>query len=768
MAPNMPAKDGGAAAPETEETVRGTVDRITFQNAENGYAIAKLMPEKARTPVTILGTFPNLVVGESLLCRGTWSTHPQWGRQMQVSGYEVVRPATVHAIKTYLGSGMIKGIGPVMASRIVDAFGLDALDVIEDHPEKLRGVGGIGEKRALQIREAWIEQREVRNIMLFLQGHGVSPAYATKIFRTYGGRAIEVFERNPYQLAQDVWGIGFKVADRMAQRMGVAAADPRRIEAGVAWVLAQAVNAGGNVYLTQTELAAEAAKILEVDRVDDAIERLCAAGLLIREEAVIDGIVEAGIYTPPLFHAERGLADRILTLAGAPNEPGASSTCPSGPTGTAPGIGRGTSGREALFTGNDPEAVLDDVLRTLKVELSPEQGQAVRVALSARFSIITGGPGTGKTTTTQAVVSAFERAGRIVMLASPTGRAAKRLAEVVGRDAKTIHRLLEFSPEMGGFKRCADLPLECDVLVVDEVSMLDTNLAFALMRAVPAHAQVVFVGDVDQLPSVGPGNVLSDIIESAVVPVTRLTQVFRQAAASLIITNAHRINQGEMPRLPSASEGFDCVFVRADEPEELVDKVVAIVGRSLPKRGFRADEIQVLCPMQRGTCGAVVLNQRLQAALNPARDGVGEVERPGKVFRVGDRVMQLVNDYDKAVYNGDIGRVIGVSDEESEMCVDFAGSKVYYPYADLDQLSLAYASSIHKSQGSEYPAVVLAVHTQHYMLLQRNLLYTALTRAKKMAAIVGSTRAIAMAVKKKSDIRRHTRLRLRLQKQELG
>lgn len=744
-----------STARDTMETVKGVVDRITFQNSENGYTIAKLLPDRSRTPLTIVGNFTNLVVGESLICRGTWSVHPQWGRQMQVSQYEVVRPATALAIEKYLGSGMIKGIGPVMAKRIVAAFGVESLDVIEDHPEKLRDVDGVGEKRADQIRQAWAEQSDIRHIMLFLQGHGVSPAYASRIYKRYGGRAVEIFESNPYRLAMEVSGIGFKIADKMAEGMGITAADPRRLEAGVAYVLAQAVNAGGNVYLTQAELAKEACEILAVESVDAALESLCTSGLLVREEATVAGQPEVAIYTPTLFEAEKGLAGSILALVSSPAERAPSCSFPEATRG---------GGRVATVPGSIP-GLVDPAPADRgvgKFDLSPEQQGGVEMAVRSRFCVLTGGPGTGKTTTTRAIVAAFEGMGRTVLLASPTGRAAKRLSEVVEREAKTIHRLLEFSPETNGFKRTEDVPLECDVLIVDEVSMLDTLLAHALLRAVPSHAQVVFVGDVDQLPSVGPGNVLRDLIESGVVPVTRLTEVFRQAAQSLIITNAHRINQGEMPHLPKASDGFDCVFIRADDPEELVDKAVKVVAKSLPSRGFSLDDVQVLCPMQRGTAGAMALNQHLQNMLNPPRPGAAEVERSGKIFRVGDRVMQLSNDYDKGVYNGDIGRVLSISEEDSEVCVDFAGAKVYYPFTDLDELALSYACSVHKSQGSEYAAVVIAIHTQHYMLLQRNLLYTAVTRARKMAVLVGSTTAIAMAVKKMGNVERHTRLRMRL------
>ena len=721
------------------DTLEGVIERITFHNEDNGYTVARLLPPNARDVITITGNFSNPVVGESLLCYGSWTNHAQWGKQMTVARYEVVRPATAFAIEKYLGSGMVKGVGPVTAKRIVAKFGEDALDIIENHPRKLLGVGGIGEKTLAKITTAWKDQREVKNIMLFLQSHGVSPAYAVKIYKAYGSKSIEVVERNPYQLASDIWGIGFKSADKIARAIGIAEDDPRRIEAGVVYVLNEAVESGGNAYLTQTELTGKAGEILGVGDVVSAIKTLADSGRLIAEPFTLLGVTEIAIYTPSLHKTEIGVAERLKALTASPV-----------PLPKSDG---------------DWLSVLLDKNGTA---LSEQQRESVQTALQSRFSVLTGGPGTGKTTCTNAIVAAFEELGKDVLLASPTGRAAKRMAEVTGREAKTVHRLLEFDPEQRGFKRGLDSSLECDVLIVDESSMLDMVLTYSLLKAVPPDAQVVFVGDVDQLPSVGPGNVLRDLIDSGIVPVSRLTQVFRQAAESLIITNAHAINAGPPAGAAAAvRELRDCAWLDAGEADELAEKVVAVVAKSLPKRGYAPGDIQVLTPMQRGSAGAAHLNTRLQEVLNPPRFDRAEIQRGPRLFRVGDRVMQIVNNYDKFVYNGDIGAVVAIDLEEEILTVAFTDaqgtSEVIYEFADIDELTLAFCCSIHKSQGSEYPAVVLAIHTQHYMLLQRNLLYTALTRAKKFAVIIGPKRAIAMAVKKQSDIHRHTRLKERLQ-----
>ena len=672
-------KPSNSLVPAPEEgppldTLEGVIERITFHNEENGYTVARLLPPNARDVITILGNFSNPVVGESLLCYGTWTRHPQWGKQMSVARYEVVRPATAFAIEKYLGSGMVKGVGPVTAKRIVNKFGDESLDIIEHHPGKLLEVPGIGAKTLAKITQAWKDQREIRNIMLFLQAHGVSPAYAVKIYRAYGAKSIEVVEKNPYQLASDIWGIGFKSADKIARAIGIAEDDPRRIEAGVVYVLNEAVESGGNAYLTEQELTAKATEILGVGDVNAALTALSTSGRLVSEPATFLGRTEVAVYPPSLHKTEIGLADRVKKLLATPlKQP------PDAPK----------------F-----EAWLTALCEKNGFPLSEEQRGAVSTALLSRFSILTGGPGTGKTTSTKAIVAAFEALKKDVLLASPTGRAAKRMTEVTGREAKTVHRLLEFDPEKRGFKRDGDTPLECDVLIVDESSMLDMVLTYSLLKAVPEGAQVVFVGDVDQLPSVGPGNVLRDLIESGAVPVARLTQVFRQAAESLIITNAHAINAGRMPSLPPPSANRDCAYLNAEEAEEVADKVVAVVARSLPKRGYAPGDIQVLTPMQRGSAGAAYLNTRLQEALNPAAPGKDEVQRGIRLFRVGDRVMQIVNNYDKFVYNGDIGAVESISHEDETLTVAFPDAEgvnlVVYEFADIDELVMANAVSIHK------------------------------------------------------------------------
>ena len=668
--PLTPAPEGGPPL----DTLEGVIERITFHNEENGYTVARLLPPNARDVITILGNFSNPVVGESLLCHGTWTQHPQWGKQMTVARYEVVRPATAFAIEKYLGSGMVKGVGPVTAKRIVKKFGEDALDIIEHHPRKLLEVPGIGEKTVTKITQAWKDQREIRNIMLFLQAHGVSPAYAVKIYRAYGAKSIEVVEKNPYQLASDIWGIGFKSADKIARAIGIAEDDPRRIEAGVVYVLNEAVESGGNAFLTELELTAKAAEILGVGDVSAALVALTGSGRLISEPATFLGQTEVAVYTPSLHKVEIGLADRIKKLLATPLK-------------QPPDAQKFEGWLSALCEKNG-------------FPLSEEQRGAVSTALLSRFAIMTGGPGVGKTFTTKAIVTAFEALKKDVLLASPTGRAAKRMSEVTGREARTVHRLLEFDPEKRGFKRDLETPLECDVLIVDESSMLDMVLTYSLLKAVPEGAQILFVGDVDQLPSVGPGNVLRDLIESGSVPVSRLTQVFRQAAESLIITNAHAINAGRMPSLPPPSENRDCAYLKAEEAEEVADKVVAVVAKSLPKRGYAPHDIQVLTPMQRGSAGAAYLNTRLQEALNPAAPGKDEVQRGSRLFRVGDRVMQIVNNYDKLVYNGDIGAVSAISLEDETLVVSFPDAQgmneVLYEFADMDELVMAHAVSIHK------------------------------------------------------------------------
>ena len=1151
-----PVLDNAQPARPADE-VRGTLERVTFHNEDNGYTVARLLPEGARDVVTITGNFTSPVVGESLVCYGVWTRHPQWGRQMQVQRYETVRPATAHAIEKYLGSGMVKGVGPVTAKRIVAKFGEEALDIIEKTPRKLLQVQGIGEKTLKTIKDAWKEQSEIRNIMLFLQGHGISPAYAIKIYKTYQDRSIAIVEKNPYQLATDIWGIGFKSADKIARNLGFAEDDPRRLEAGVVYVLNESVDTGGNAYLTREELVKASGEILGPFDITDSLQTLVDAGRLVLESASLLGETETAIYTPALYNTERSLAQRLKDLIGRPVKDGLDTPrarewlaeilqknelplsdeqqsavrttlqgrvsvitggpgvgkCVTGDTlvlsgrgmfpigdlwceatdesipdtfheyaldivgknsdatsshiyfgGTQPiialrtrlGLGLGatpnhrvwamtpdgpcwtrmdeitagsyvavrrgdnffgdgtlapelayllgvisgdgmqTSPMTIEITNNSLEllgrcqqivrehfaheariyksrhthalrvnsrrlrgeliklgvsicrsggkAVPEAVLRssrasileylaglfdtdghvqqrksgqiyfeiTLKSEklirqtqfillnlgvvsrvtekfvnyrykevadrrcywrlsvmgkdadlllsivptfkalpayericnanhdivplpgaiirdvftsrgpqsrrswwpwkreikggrlptrlrlsrlldsaeiskISPQAAamrEAIRscyywdqvtdvqpsfapvydLTVPAQESFVANAFVNHNTHTTRAVVAAFKGRGKRVLLASPTGRAAKRLSEMTGAEASTIHRMLSFDPSKREFVHNADNKLECDVLLVDEASMLDMVLAYSLLKAVPDEAQVIFVGDVDQLPSVGPGNVLRDMIDSGIVPVARLTQVFRQAARSGIIAGAHAINAGRMPTLASPKDpGADFVYINAEEAEEVADKIVAIVARSLPKRGYLPSDVQVLTPMQRGTAGAIFLNQRLQEVINPPDPMKAEVQRAGRLFRAGDRVMQLRNNYDKLVFNGDIGTVTDILHEDNTLIVRFADAEIPYDFSELDELNLALAVSVHKAQGSEFAVAVIALHTQHYALLQRNLIYTALTRAKKLAVLVGNKKALAMAVKNDKQAERHTRLKERLQ-----
>jgi exodeoxyribonuclease V alpha subunit len=713
--------------------VQGVVERITFQNEETGFAVARLAPEGGGAPVTILGVFSNIFPGEFLRCSGTWVRHPQWGLQMQVSSSESIRPATSHGIRKYLGSGMVKGIGPVMAGRIVDKFGEKSLEIIECSPNRLAEIDGIGEKRIDMIRSAWNEHREIRNVMLFLQSNNVSPTFAVRIFKAYGGDAISIVENNPYRLASDIWGIAFKKADMIARNLGVGEADPRRIEAGIIYVLRQAIDNYGHLFLTRNELTDLAESILGTREIEQILASMIERDILTAE--TMDD--SEAIYLPALLALEKDLASAIAHLAQRPMDIGIS------------------------------DASLASRLRSLTssgaVRLSEEQTQAAALCVKSRIAVLTGGPGTGKTTTTRAIVDLLRSLGKHVLLASPTGRAAKRLSEAAGADAKTIHRMLGYDPSTRQFKFNATAPLDCDALIVDEASMLDINLAFACISALPDHAQILLVGDMDQLPSVGPGNVLRDIIGSDAAPIARLTEIFRQAALSAIVTNAHAINQGKFPRLsPPKDRSSDMVYVAAEEAEDVASRIVAVVANSLPKRGYALDDIQVLAPMQKGPAGAMSLNEKLQARLNPPEAGKPEARIGSRLFRLGDRVIQLRNNYDKGIFNGEIGAILSINDADSTLVVHYQDQNIQYDFHDLDELGLAYCLTVHKSQGSEFPVAVIAVHTQHYALLQRNLLYTAITRAKRFAVLVGSRRAVEIAVRNDKIAARNTRLRQRI------
>jgi len=730
------------------EAVIGVLERVTYHNEENGYTIARLAVEGARDLVTLVGNFSNPVVGEQLTCEGRWTAHREFGRQFAVERYHTSKPATAFAIEKYLGSGLIKGVGPVMAKRMVELFGLETLEVIERDPRELLKVEGIGEKRVAMIQKAWDEQREIRNVMLFLQSKGVSATYAVKIYKTYGDKAIATVEANPYRLAQDIWGIGFKTADKIAQQLGVEIDSEQRIEAGLTHTLSAATDFG-HLFLPEPKLLQSATEILgvETEKLPPVLEAMIAAETVKAEdipEIEMDGRPMRALYHPPLFYTEVGLAGQIRRRLRMPLPKPLS--------------------REKL-TG-----WLEGQEKKSGIALSEEQREAIALALENRFFILTGGPGTGKTLTTNTIAAAFEAQKKRILLVSPTGRAAKRLSEVTGRDGQTIHRLLKFDPATRSFQYNENNPLPCDVLIADEVSMLDAVLANNLLKAVPEEAQIVFVGDSDQLPSVGAGNVLGDLLASEVVPSTRLTQVFRQAQASLIVTNAHRIRQGQFPTLVPPKERGDsnCLWIEIDDSAEGATEIVKLVRKSLPALGYRGDAIQVLTPMRRGTLGVDYLNELLQEALNPA-DPTGrrpELLRGSRRFRIGDRVIQLVNNYDKNVFNGDIGTVLDIKPDDQILLVQYPEAVVEYDYADYDELQLAYALSIHKSQGSEYRAVVLVLHSSQYMMLQRNLLYTGLTRARDLCLLVSEKRALARAVQNNKTTRRYTRLSERLMENE--
>jgi exodeoxyribonuclease V alpha subunit len=697
--------------------------------------VARLDVAGRPDPVTIVGTVLSLTPGETLRVHGRWSHHPKYGEQFRVERYEPVIPATVAGIQRYLGSGMIKGIGRGLADRLVTAFGADTLQVIEEVPARLREVDGIGPKRSERIAAAWAEQRDIREVMLFLQGHGVSPAYAVKIFKTYGQEAIRTVRENPYRLARDIRGIGFKTADKIAREVGVPADSPLRAAAGILHTLNELTDEG-HVYVPEGELLQAAEEGLEIPAalLPDALASLA------EDKAVVIEPAPAGraVYLAALHAAEKQLARRATELLRAPRH--------VPPTDVSPALGA--------------------VEQKTGLHLSDEQRHAVRLAFQEKLLILTGGPGTGKTTILKAVIRLLEGQRLRMHLASPTGRAAKRLAEVTGHEATTLHRLLEWNPREGGFVRNSRHPLETDVVVVDEVSMIDVVLAHHLLQAIPLTASLLLVGDADQLPSVGPGTVLQDLLGVPAIPSVRLTTIFRQAARSRIVSNAHRVNHGELPDLSisAGDRAQDFFFLAEEDPAKLQQLIVDLAQRRLPAK-YRLDplaDIQVLTPMHRGPIGAGQLNSALQAALNPPRAGAPELLRGGRIFRLGDRVLQTRNNYDKSVFNGDLGRITAIEPTEQLVTVQVDDRQVPYDFSDLDELTLAYAMTVHKSQGSEYPCVILPVHTTHYTMLQRNLLYTAITRAKKLLVVVGTKKAIAIATKNDAIRRRYSGLAERL------
>ena len=702
--------------------LRCVVERITYQNPENGYSVLKVKVKGYNDLVTLVGNLLEVPVGSVLLCRGEWKVDKCYGSQFVAATWEETMPATVYGIEKYLGSGLVKGIGPRFARAIVQRFGTETIDIIETEIERLYEVPNIGRKRVAKIRESWEKQKDIKNVMLFLQGYGVSTAYAAKIYREYGKESIDKVRENPYRLADDIWGIGFKTADGIAAKMGYEKEDPRRCRSGILYTLGQ-LSDEGHVYAGEEQLVKTAGQLLEAG--ETAI-RDTLAGMLQAEDLILD---KDAIYLPPFYHAECGTSRRLRDLAES----------------------TGRSLFDGLF---DPSSLTAET----GIEYDEVQLAAIRQAVTSKVMVLTGGPGTGKTTTTQGIIAALKKAGLRVLLAAPTGRAAKRMSEATGMEAKTIHRLLEYNPQ-DGYKRNDENPLEGDALIVDECSMIDILLMNNLLKAVPVGMRLVFVGDIDQLPSVGAGNVLRDIIDSQRIPVVRLVRIFRQAQKSRIVMNAHTINQG---RFPDTSNGRDTdfFFMREDDPERAAETIVRLVKERLP-RAYREspDRIQVLTPMQRGVVGAANLNLLLLQALNPSGPSLG---RGGYTYRQGDRVMQLRNNYAKEVFNGDQGYIREVDTEDRMLTVDFDGKKVEYDVTELDELTLAYATTIHKAQGSEYPIVVMPVLMPHFVMLQRNLIYTGITRAKKICVLIGATKALAYAVRNMSVLKRNTSLRERL------
>ncbi len=720
--------------------LEGTLERLTYVNDENGYTVARLIPKGKNHEVTVVGALNGVNVGALLHLEGIWTSHPQYGRQFEIRSYSVHFPATIEGLRKYLGSGLVRGVGPVTAGRIVDYFGLQILDVIESTPHRLREVPGIGTHRADTIARAWEEQKQIKEIMMFLQGHGVSTSLAVRIYKQYGQESIAIVQSNPYQLARDVYGIGFRTADKIAQDMGMSLSAPERVQAGLLYALS-ALSDEGHCFATRDQLLSDGVRLLEVQRevCETQLDILVRQKDLIAEDAEDKQPGNQAVYLPPFFFSESGVTSRLRLIQ--------------------------LSNRDRLgsFREVDWERAFGWLDKQIPIELTGQQKEAVRMALTNKVSILTGGPGTGKSTITGSIIRMLKTKNHSVLIAAPTGRAAKRLSEATGLEAKTIHRLLEFKPGgKGPFLRDHDNPLDADLVIIDETSMVDILLMNHLLGAIDQGSHVLLVGDVDQLPSVGPGNVLRDMIASEVIPVTRLETIFRQAEDSFIIVNAHRINQGEMPVFDRNSKDF-FLFPETDA-HKAADWVIDLVSKRIPEK-FRFSpngDIQVLSPMHRGAVGVAELNQRLQETLNPPASERVEYRHSSRVFREGDRVMQIRNDYERQVFNGDMGRILRIDLDQKLVTIDFEGREVPAEFSQLDEIVHAYAVSIHKSQGSEFPVVVIPLLTQHYLMLQRNLVYTGVTRARKLVVLVGSRQAIAMAVRNDRIASRNTRLAKRL------
>lgn len=712
------------------EELIGTVERITYHNPENGYTVAQLKVPKQDSTTTVVGCMPGLQTAENVSCQGEWKRHLVHGWQFEVKGFSTSLPVDINGIRKYLGSGLIRGIGPVFADKIVGAFGETTLEVLEKTPERVLEIPGVGKKKLEKILACWQEQKAVRQVMIFLQSHGVTPSIARKIYRTYGDSSCQKVQENPYCLARDIFGIGFKTADKIASSLNVAKDSPLRLTAGVEYVLNELAGRG-HVLAPRSELKKAAAATLECpeELTESAIDTLQKESRIMVEQEAVNGTLQDCVWLKPLFFAEKGIAKEANRLRKA----------------------------ASTFPKIDEEKALAWAETTLKMEFGPEQKKAIAVSLKEKFSIITGGPGTGKSTITNAILRILRKAKDKIFLAAPTGKAAKRLREITGMPASTLHSLLEFDVRTFGFKRNRENPLDCDLLLIDEVSMIDTLLMYSTLKALPDRAHLILVGDVDQLPSVGPGAVLKDFIDSTAIPVTRLKEVYRQAKDSFIITNAHKINESQFPALitPKTSDFF---FIEKQEPEHVLETIKMLVTARIPAK-FGWDpirDIQVLAPMKKGSIGTENLNNVLQESLNPQKTAV---VRGSKRLAVGDKVIQLRNNYKKEVLNGDVGQILSIDFEENCLAASFDDKEVHYEFSELDELDLAYAVSVHKYQGSESPCIVMPLHTAHFKMLQKNLLYTGVTRAKKLLVLVGTKKAMAIAIHQNEAEERFTGLK---------
>lgn len=711
------------------ETLVGYIERITFQNPENGYTIAQLKTSKLKDLVCIVGVLPSVIPGVTVRCIGEWKNHLVHGKQFIINQYQIEAPADILGIKKYLGSGLVKGIGPKYADRIVEEFGIETLNVIDQSPEQLLQIAGLGKKRVEKIKSCWNEQKSIREVMIFLQSYGVSPSYAQKIFKNYGSQSVRKVQQNPYVLAREIHGIGFKTADAIAKKMGISHDSPQRIDAGIEYVLSE-LSGNGHVCYPLEELLKESSEKLEAS-LDHLRERI----RFLKEEQRIETVdlfdhqqVQTFIWSMPLFIAEVGIAKEVKRLLNS----------------------------TSLLRPVDIPKALNWVQTKLCIELAENQKQAVESCLHQKLHIITGGPGTGKSTITNAILSITDKLTQKIILMAPTGRAAKRMSEITHKKASTIHSILEYDFKKGGFKRNRENPLDCDLVIIDEASMIDTFLMFSLLKALPNHCRVIFVGDIHQLPSVGPGNVLRDMISSQTISVTLLNQIYRQAAGSRIITNAHKINSGAFPDINNHSDS-DFFFIEAETPEEVLKNIIALVAQRLPQKYSYNPlfDIQVLTPMRKGIIGAENLNTVLQETLNK---NTAPLFRSGKKMLVGDKVMQIRNNYQKEVYNGEVGVIKDIDLMEEQILIQVDEREIVYEFSDLDDIVLAYAISVHKFQGSQCPCIIIPIHTTHYMLLYRNLLYTAVTRGQKHVILVGSKKAISLAVKNDEVKKRYTGL----------